>query len=444
MLADLEYNYKSISALQKEQGINTLVLAHHTEIEEVNNIPCFFWGTLTEPYLTAKCWSTISKVVRSSFGPVPAHLKDPIVSAGAERLRFEGFSSCNGVYVRLDMMPESVDGEFIASGTTNVDFNEPMLNALNAIQRNEKVVLAVGQSDVQIATEKAKITEKKVALPSRWIKGLSSVQLYLTDMQRIFELNRIQAIQLFQSIPKGNVKGDFHVTNRGGKFMFSPLSIAGSVRIGGVHRLRLMEGLLPLLDRLDIFESANKETCAMVANFGKMRLMLAFSPDAYRGFSGEGKALENMIEQLSDEYIYGFNQLLKANETFDPTLLSIENDIAFTTMDALTASLSSIGLLGFDLQENQHFYRRLPFKTDRILGLNPRLRNAKRLIENEDIEVIQQKPDYIEARVKGSGVFHKVIIDVDNARCTCEWFTKYQGKRGVCKHILAVKISYPS
>jgi hypothetical protein len=440
MLADLEYNYKNVSSIQRENGVNQLILAHQTEIEEINNIPCFFWGSLTDPYLTAKCWTTLSKVVRSSFGPIPASLRDPIVSAGAERLRFEGFSSCNGVYVRLDMMPDAVDGEFIASGTTNVDFNDPMLNALNAIQKNEKVVLAVGQNEVRVSTEKAKVIEKKVTLPPRWIKGLTSVQLYLADMEKVFELNRLQTIQLFQGIPKGNVKGEFHIASRAGKFIFTPLAISGSVRVGGVNRLRLLEGILPMVDRLMIYQSQDRETCSLVAEFGKMRLMMAFSPDSYRGFSGEGKALDNMVEQVPQEYIFGLNSLLKSNETFDPTMLSIENDIAFSTMDSLTASLSSMGLLGFDLHENQHFYRRLPFKMERILSLNPRLKNAKKLIDNADIEIVAQRDDFVEARVKGSGVFHKVLLEKDQSRCTCEWYTTYQGKRGVCKHVLAVKM----
>ena len=256
---DLLYKYQSVSTISKAKGINNLVMAHQTEIEEVNNIPCFFWGSLTEPYITAKCWSTIAKVVRSSFGPIPPSLRDPIVSAGAERMRFEGFSSCNGVYVRLDMKPEAIDGEFIASGTTNVDFNEPMLNALNAIQKNEKVTLAVGQHEVQVITTKTKVVEKKVTLPPRWIKGLTSVQLYLADMDKKFEITKIQAIQLFQSLPKGNVKGEFYITKRAGKFMFSTLEIPDSVRIGGVHRLRLLEGILPIVDKINFYESSDKE-----------------------------------------------------------------------------------------------------------------------------------------------------------------------------------------
>ncbi|WP_306352176.1 SWIM zinc finger family protein [Flavobacterium sp. '19STA2R22 D10 B1'] len=441
MSADLEYNYQGVSTLEKNKGGNKLVFAHQTEIEEVNNIPCFFWGSLTDPYVTAKCWTTISKVVRSSFGPIPASLRDPIVSAGAERLRFEGFSSCNGVYVRLDMMPDAVDGEFIASGTTNVDFNEPMLNALNGIQKNEKVVLAIGQNEVQVTTKQEKVVEKKVKLPLRWIKGLTSVQLYLADMDLSFELNKIQTIQLFQSIPKGNTTGQFFITQRAGKFTFTVIESPDSVRIGGVHRLRLLEGILPLVKGIQIYQSQDKEACALVAEFGTMRLMMAFSPDAYRGFSGEGVALENMVKEVPLEWVYGLNSLMKSNETFDPTMMSIENDIQFDTMDSLTASLSSMGLLGYDLHENQHFYRRLPFKTERILSLNPRLKNAKKLLDNAEIEVVAKRPEYTEVRVKGTGVYHTVIIENDKAKCTCDWFTSYQGKRGVCKHILAVKMS---
>ena len=439
-MTDLQYNYKGVSTYSKTKGINNLVLAHQTEIEEINNIPCFFWGSLTDPYVTAKCWSTIAKVVRSSFGPIPPSLRDPIVSAGSERMRFEGFSSCNGVYVRLDMKPEAIDGEFIASGTTNVDFNDPMLNALNAIQKNEKVTLAVGQQDVQVITSKAKVTEKKVTLPMRWIKGLTSVQLYLADMDLQFELNKIQTIQLFQSLPKGNVKGDFFITKRAGKFMFSTLETSDSVRIGGVHRLRLLEGILAIVDKIFIYESSDKQTCAVVCEFGKMQLLMAFSPDSYRGFSGEGNVLETMTENLPIEWVYGLNSLLKSNETFDPTMLSIENDIDFGTMDNLTSNLSSMGLLGYDVTQKAHFYRRLPFKTERILSLNPRLKNAKKLIENENIEIIKRSSNSIEALVKGTGVTHKVVIDEHTQKCTCDWFTAYQGKRGICKHILGVKM----
>ncbi len=440
-MTDLQYDFKKTSTITTKSGIQNLALSHSCELPEVNEIPCFFWGNLVDPYLTARCWITISKVVRSSFGPLPASLRDPIVTAGNERIRFEGFSSCNGVYTRLDMKPQAIDGEFIASGTTNVDFNEPMLNAFNMIQKNERVTLAVGDKEMQVITERTKAIERKVKLPDRWIKGLSSVQLYLSDMELVFKTNKIQTIQIFQTLPKGNVKGDFFLINRLGKYSMSTIDAKPSVRIGGIHRLRLIENLLPLITQMYWYVNSDGQTCSIVCDFENMQLLLALSPDSNRGFSGEGKVFENIQQDIPLEYITGLNHILKSNESFDPTWFSIENEIELTTMDTLTANLSSIGLLGYDLEQKEHFYRRLPFKHDRMLTLNPRLKNAKKILATDDIQFIVNRPEYTEAHVKGTDSTHKVIIQDNLSKCTCQWWTSYQGNRGICKHILAVQIS---
>lgn len=437
---DSEISYGKQSTLTHQSGMQQLVLAHQSELNEISAVPCFFWGSITDPLLTSKCLLTLAKVVQSSFGPLPPSLRDPIVSAGTNQIRFEGFSSCNGVYARVDLLEDAIDGEFISSGTTNVDFNEPMLNALNAVKKTEKMVLGVGSKEVSISTDKGKVIEKKVTLPPRWIKGLTSVQLYLAGMEEKFSLSKIQIIQLFQGIPKGNVKGEFYLSQRGNRFVFSPISTTGSVRIGGLQRLRLLEGILPYAEKLLVYQEFGGESCAFVVDFGKIRLSLALSPDSYRGFSGEGNVLENMIKAVPDEWVYAVNGLLKSNSLFDPTLLAIEHDVDFESMDTLTGSLSSIGLLGYDLHDHQHYYRRLPFKMERILALNPRLKNAKKLVSTSGVQFIKNTLEYIEARVDGSGVKHTVIITGDKQQCTCDWFTNHQGKRGLCKHILAVKM----
>ncbi|MCU0338797.1 MAG: hypothetical protein MUE30_02850 [Spirosomaceae bacterium] len=444
-MTDATYTYASASAVEQRANALGLTLAHHTELEEVNAVPCFFWGRVVEPYLTAKCLTTVAKTVRSRFALTAqdfAAMRDPIVTAGNEQVRFEGFSSCNGVYARLDILPKGLDGEFLASGTTNVDFNEPMINALNNVKNNENMLLSMGQKEVSISTDNAKVTEKKVTLPQRWIKGLTSVQHYLAEMDLVFEINQLQALQLFQTLPKGTLKNDLFVVQRAAKTMFSPLQSGKSVRVGSAHRLRLMESLLPHVQKVQIYQSEDTEACAWVLTLGQLRLVMAFSAHAYRGFSGEGKALQFLLEEVPMEWVYGLNNTLRANEYFDPTLLAIENDIAFSSADALTANLSSMGMLGYDLVQRQHFFRRLPFKLERILSLNPRLKNAKKLVAANDIQVTDRREGYIQARVKGTGgVFHTVILEGDASRCTCEWFTDHQGKRGLCKHVLAVKMS---
>lgn len=42
---------------------------------------------------------------------------DPIVTAGGDRLRFESFSGCCGVYARLDVLNGRLDGETSSGGS---------------------------------------------------------------------------------------------------------------------------------------------------------------------------------------------------------------------------------------------------------------------------------------------------------------------------------------
>ncbi|HRG92913.1 MAG TPA: hypothetical protein PLZ10_08180, partial [Chitinophagaceae bacterium] len=201
----ITYQYQNPSALLKSASGDELFLSKYSEVQK-KDAPCFFWGRLEDPFITARCLITLSNVVQSSFSLSPfemAKLKDPIVTAGHEKIRFEGFSHCAGVYARVDVLPGGYDGEFPENGTTNVDFNQPMISALSRVARNEKVMLSVGKKEVALSKGTEKITERKVPLPVKWIKGLTSVQLFLAEAEQVFSFNRVQALQLFQSIPAG-------------------------------------------------------------------------------------------------------------------------------------------------------------------------------------------------------------------------------------------------
>ncbi len=63
--------------------------------------------------------------------------------------------------------------------------------------------------------------------------------------------------------------------------------------------------------------------------------------------------------------------------------------------------------------------------------MNPRMKNAEKLIADGKVEILNNSKERTEARVEGTGVHHTVIIEDEKERCTCEWFSKYQGKRAV-------------
>ncbi|RFP65217.1 SWIM zinc finger family protein [Hymenobacter lapidiphilus] len=445
-MADFAYAYARPSALTHSAKGNVLALAAYAEDAPAGGTACFFSGGLANSWLAARGLTTLAKVVASRFVPQSAALRDPIVTAGAGLLRFEAFSSCNGVYARLDLGPDALEGEFLASGTTNVDFNEPMVNALARVSRTEPVLLRVGEQEVVLERAAGTVTERKVSLPERWIKGLTAVQGYLAEMEERLTLTKTQATQLLQGLPAGALRGDYFLLLRGPRPSFVPVASAGAVRVGGAHRLRLLDGLLPLCESLRVYATPDGQASAFVlAMGGGHEFVLALSAEVNRGFSGEGNQLDTLLDELPAEWITGANNLFRGNETFNPTLFALENDLAPDVVDRLCASLSAMGLLGFDLASNQYFYRRLPFKLERILKLNPRLKNARALLEaTDDVQLVGVGAGgRTEVRVRGTDVWHTVLVGgAEPPRCTCQWFTGNQGQRGPCKHILAAQLRF--
>jgi len=438
----LTYRYATPSTLRKKENSEELFLSKYSEIQKNTDAPCFFWGNILNPFIMARCLITLSNIVKSSFNLSPfqlALLKDPIATAGNGCVRFEGFSHCAGVYARVDVLPDGLDGDFLENGTTNVDFNQPMLTALGRINRSEKVLLSIGQKEVGLHTEGNKVIERKVPLPTKWIKGLSTVQIYLSHAEKLHTFTKIQTQQLFRGIPRGQVKSDYYLILRGNTPVFTPVKSTNAICIGGLHRLRLLEPLIPYIDKMQVFPHPTMQSTTWQLYFGDIRFSFSLSRDSWRGFSGEGAALESLIEEVSDEWIDALDKYAYANQAFNPTIFAIKENIAFKDIDTLTGRLAAMGLLGYDLDENQFFYRRLPFKPERILSLNPRMKGANKLIEDRKVHIIRNEKGRTEARVEGSGVRHTVIFDKGLERCTCEWYSKYQGERGPCKHVLAVK-----
>ncbi|WP_447766952.1 SWIM zinc finger family protein [Sphingobacterium faecium] len=444
MNLDFEYQYQNTSTTNIGCRDKSFILAHCSEIEQDNQVPCFFYGNIINSFVASKCLSTLGKTVGSHFAISPDQrisMRDPIVSVGNGQLHFEAFSSCNSVYTRIDIQQEAIDGEFIQSGCTNVDFNDVTIRAFNTVGRTDKLIVGVGSNELKIITNRAATAEKKVSLPNRWIKGLGNVQVYLSQMELAFKLNKIEALQLFKAVPKTAVKTDYFLFKSGNCYTFSAANKQNSLKIGGIHRLNLIENLLVLIDSMSFYKHIDQQSTAVVLDFKNIQMLFLLSESVYRGFSGESKNMENLLIQLPEEWLLCVNNYFKTNEVFQPTLVSIEHDIQLGTMENLQASLSSMGLLGYDLLSNNYFYRKLPFKLSRLKSFNPRLRNAIKLFDEDCVLVLENDKSGIKAEIKGTaGVSHIVIGKGNELQCTCTWFTNNKTYRGLCKHILAVKM----
>ena len=354
----LDYGYSFASLLKHTPTQDELFLSNYSEIPSAN-LPCFFTGKISNPYIVSRCLTTLANVVKSNFIITQAQLeamRDPIVTVGNEQIRFEGFSQCAGVYARVDVTEKGQKEAFVANGTTNVDFNQEMISALGRVSKQSSFVLNVGSKSVEVTTEKTKVKEKKVTLPTRWVKSLTAVQHYLSVSKPYATLNRLQAIQLFRSIPKGTVKTDYYLFKRANKYTFSPMAQKDAMLIGAINRLHLLQPLLPLLTEVKVFAHENGQSSTWQFYFDTVVFSLTLSRDAYRGFSGEGTQLEALMSDIPDEVMQKFSNFSYANQTFSPTLLPIRIGKDPKATAEMTSKLSAMGLLGYDLDSGTYFY----------------------------------------------------------------------------------------
>ncbi len=399
----------------------------------------FFDGRLTRPDITARLLLALSQVVRTHFFDARPPQMDPIATSSLSMVRFEGFSGCCGVYARVDLDQRAFDQAAQTFGTTNVDFNPSMITHLARISRNDDTSLAITRDSVSFKTGLTKTVEKKVALPKRWVKGLSEVQVYQSRLARRHTFRPAAIAPLLQSVAR-NGSDLQHLVVRGNSIRLSPRAQSGSFPIGGAERLRVITPLLSIADEVSFWSDADSQTSAVTVDTMIGRLWLVLSPAMHRGFSGEGQVLTALAENEWQTLVDDLYDLLGWQSQLDPAELAARLGCKTEQAKAALFALSTRGLAGFDAQSGYYFHRELPLDVDAIEKDQPRLRAAYKLCESDGVNVLRQGGDEYDVEVAGSGINQFVRLRRDGDRCSCIWFSRHQGQRGPCKHVLAARL----
>ena len=437
---DFTYRYTGPSELTSVGGCKPNLFLATSSPNSTN--PFFFDGRVKSPRVMGDMLVALSDIVRTHyFLPMPV-LLDPVLTSNENLLRVEGFSGCCGVYARADFPAEAFEGDCMGSGTTNVDFNAPMRNALMRLRDDEDVQFSVGKSEVVLGKGDEKLIEKKVKLPLRWIKGFSEVQAYQPQLRFITEVDSASALRFFRTLHKSSKpKMPSYVIHSGKSLRLSQRPQRGAIKILGTHRLKAIEPLFARAKKLRIWADPENDTSAWQVCFEQGTFFMMISPEVYRGFSGEGQVLSNLAMPPSEDVIAEVRAQLKWQSKIDPQQLA--SDLSLSKHDVL-ASLSvlgSKGLAGFDVTQGCYFHRELPFDLSTIEDMQPRLKGARKLIDGGLIKLVSQKHDGdIVYQVPGTGTNHRVTLSDSGDRCTCPWFSKHRGDRGPCKHVLAAQL----
>jgi hypothetical protein len=219
----------------------------------------------------------------------------------------------------------------------------------------------------------------------------------------------------------------------------------------------VLEGLASHAKSLRVFGDEESGTSGWELDLGAARFHLVLSPDVWRGFSGEGQVLSKLADKSWEIALPKVQKALAWQAIIDEEGLSRRTKLAPPQIRTALAALAARGLVGYDLATGAYFHRELPFDLSLVDQLQPRLVAAKKLLAAGGVKphtptrrasestptrsvgegVSNDTRDYL---VAGSGVEHRVRLSESGSRCTCPWYSKYQGQRGPCKHVLAAQM----
>ncbi|MFD6260844.1 SWIM zinc finger family protein [Micromonospora chalcea] len=404
--------------------------------------PRFFAGFLTAPAAAAAGLLAVAEVARTRYHqPVNPASLDPVVTGSRGRLRFESFSGCCGVYARMDVLPAGLDGEISGHGTTNVDVNPPLREALARVGGIEPLHVAVGPDDLTVSTMDGSVVERKVPLPGRWLRGFAEVHVLTAGFEPRAEIPATEAAAFLRRLPAANDRSVLWAVPAGRTLRLTSRPVPGAVCLAGAGRLAALRGVLRHARTLRVYGPAVRAGSPAVPSTweldtGALRVSLTLSPEPYRGFSGEGAALAALAgdDVADDAELVG--ALLNWDPTIDVAALAEAAALPDDRVRAALAQLGTAGRVGYDVADGAYFHRVMPYDAGRAERDNPRLLGARALVERGAVE-----RDGEDATVRADAEVYRVRRHPDGAySCTCRWWARHRGQRGPCRHALAVSM----
>jgi len=440
--------FKSASSLLN--GNLALSIAPALTPKGIEENPLFFHGQILYPTIISGGLLVLADIVSTRyFQYVPVAQKDPVLTAQGDRLRAECFSACNGVYARMDIFQNALEGE-ILYGTTNVDIGSDLRKALFKIKQGDRVNLRIGEEGWKSLHSRtlsggSELTDifiqRPVQMPDRWIRALGNCAMLHQKMKYRFHLEGMQAKTFMASLPAATGKeqsGWLTPTKTGASLNFREEK--DSVYISGLHRLSALKRMMSHVQEIYFYSPEGDAPGQMMLEvcMNGARLTLSLTAKSYEGYSGEGALLESLSDMRTLENADSIDSVLNFESKLDLEQMAKSMKMGKTDLSDAMELLAVSGKLGFDVHENAFFHRELPEDPDRVLKDNPRLVAAKKLME--DTVFVEDSLWYVKSGETNYRVIYPEGSGAENAKCTCTWYLKHQNSRGPCKHILAVKL----
>ena len=422
-------------------------------------------------------------------------LLDPVITVHRERIFFEAFSQDQSTYVSLIVDPAVFEtmGDVVC-GTTNIDFTAWLWGALGEMRTSRSTSFRIGPEGVEVRTSSAGGRfEKKVELPETWVRGFLQVQAAMGMPGTRLTVKPIDLLSAIRFMRHTKAK----VSPRAIRYEFEPgqdvrlllepwehvVTLEGAehnytehktTRVWGRRRLKLIEGLLPFADRVDIYLKGRALPSFYAVKLPGMTFLLGLT-----GWSGSGFTSTGGFDLLA-EAAAGNDHLLEPALALlrERQHASIDEVAAALSIDKTAASrvlvrLCRQGRTMFDVETRRYRHRELfEVPADETIYFPPdrRQEQAAALLADNKVRVAScvaqetkkvrsfKDPNSGEAKQKNvreityrdwrvigaAGDQDPVEIVVNDTgriifgRCTCPYFAEHLMNQGPCEHMLAL------
>lgn len=417
-------------------------------------------------------------------------LLDPVITVHPDRLFFEAFSQDQSTYVSLIVDPEifELEGAF-QTGTTNIDFTAWLWGALGEMRGSRATTLRLGPQGLSVSTEGAGGRfEKKVDLPDSWVRGFLQVQAAMGmpgTRLRVQPVDLLSAIRYlryskarlspralrYEFVPGSDARlilepWEHVVPLEGATHNYSETK---TTRVWGRRRLKLIEGLLPFAESVDIYLKGRALPSFYAVKLPGMTFLLGLTGWSESGFTGTGGFdLLAKAAEADDALLPAAFELLRSRYHLSVEELAAEFQIDKPTASGLLVRLCRQGRCMFDVETRRYRHRELfEEPADEAIYFPPdhRRERAERFLWegavtvsscevsetrktvrlNTDEGKVARELIYRDWRVTGSVDDQDAVEVVINeagriifGRCGCAFFREHLLNQGPCEHLLAL------
>ncbi len=417
-------------------------------------------------------------------------LLDPVITIHPDRIFFEAFSQDQSTYAALIVDPSifETQGELV-TGTTNIDFTAWLWGALGEMRTSRDTTFRVGAEGLALeTTEAGGRFEKKVDLPDTWVRGFLQVQAAMGMPGTRLTVRPIDLLSAIRFLRYTKAK----VSPRALRYEFEPGQDARLVlepwehvvplegaehnytepkttRVWGRRRLKLIEGLLPFADSVDIYLKGRALPSFYAVKLPGMTFLLGLTGWSGEGFTGTGGFDALAEAAAADDVLLGpAMKLLQSKYHVSIGELAEALSVDRVKASAVLVRLCRQGRCMYDVETRRYRHRELfeqPADEAKYFPPDRRRELATKMLAEGRVELascaveetsktrhlktpegrITRQITYRDWRVIGKagdvGPVEVVINDTGRiifGRCTCPFFDENLMNQGPCEHMQAV------